>query len=282
MQFFAQIIALSVLLVGVVPSAAFAPPVFSAATPKSTNLNMMGPDEIQAALSSSIAQADLLPTGVFDSLRSTIQTVATEGGPPTMALAVAITDTVPLVPTQPVAVIAGVLFGLKFGLPAIVAGQALATAFAVLAGRYVLKESEWNVFEQAKDGEDMGKLAKVLAELTSGLNSGDDKTVFLTILLARQTPVLPFSLGNYFVGAATEAPVLPVVAGTVVGCLPLNLLFVGAGAGGMAAMDMVKENGLLAEGLEGFGTLVTLGIAAVVAKTVMKVYSEDDAESVAS
>lgn len=241
---------------------------------------MVGPDEMNA-LSSSIAQADLLPTGVFDSLRSTIQCVATDGGPAAMALAAAVTDTVPLVPTQPIAVMAGFLFGLKLGLPAIVAGQALATTFSILVGRFVLKESEWNVFDQAEDG-DQGKLAKVLAELTSGLNSNDFKTVFLTILLARQTPVLPFSLGNYFVGAATEAQILPAVAGTIVGCLPLNLLFVAAGSGGMAAVDMVKENGLMAEGLESVGAVVTLGIAAVVAKTVMKVYNEEDAESVTS
>lgn len=279
MQSFTQVIVLSAVLL-VAPSVAFAPLQSASSVAMSSQLNMVGPDEMNA-LSSSIAQADLLPTGVFDSLRSTIQCVATDGGPAAMALAAAVTDTVPLVPTQPIAVMAGFLFGLKLGLPAIVAGQALATTFSILVGRFVLKESEWNVFDQAEDG-DQGKLAKVLAELTSGLNSNDFKTVFLTILLARQTPVLPFSLGNYFVGAATEAQILPAVAGTIVGCLPLNLLFVAAGSGGMAAVDMVKENGLMAEGLESVGAVVTLGIAAVVAKTVMKVYNEEDAESVTS
>jgi len=261
------------------PSAcfSFAPPSGRTSFLSKSKLNLMGPDELNT-VSSSIAQADLLPTGVFDTMRDTISILAKEGGPPIMALAVAITDSVPLVPTQPVSVLAGLIFGLKFGLPAVVAGQTLATAFAFFFGRYVLRGSDWNVFEQA-EGSDKGKLAKVLDELTAGLNSGDPKTVFLTILLARQTPVLPFSLGNYFVGTATNAPLLPVLAGTIVGCLPLNLVFVGAGAGGMAAVDMVKENGLLAEGLETVGVVATLALATFVAKIVMKVYSEDEPES---
>jgi uncharacterized membrane protein YdjX (TVP38/TMEM64 family) len=239
---------------------------------------MMGPDEM-TAISSSVLQADLLPTGVFDGAREAILTIAKEGGPPIMALAVALADTIPLVPTQPISLVAGALFGLKMGLPAVLLGQTVATTFAILFGRYVLAESDWNVFDQAgEEGADKSKLTKVLDELTSGLNSGDAKTVFLSIFLARQSPVLPFSLGNYFVGAATDAPVFPAVAGTILGCLPLNLLWVGAGAGGMAAVDAIKENGVLAEGLEAVGGIVTLAFVAIVAKTVMKVYADDEAE----
>jgi uncharacterized membrane protein YdjX (TVP38/TMEM64 family) len=244
-------------------------------TTKRTRLNMLSPDDISTMISSSAVPSELLPTGMLDSLRETVLKVATEGGPPILVLAVALADSIPLVPTQPISIVAGALFGLKLGLPAVVIGQAFATSFALLFGRYVLTNSEWNVFEQAAEGKDRSKLAKVLDELTSGLNSDDPRAVFLTILLARQSPVLPFSLGNYFIGAATQAPILPALAGTLVGCLPLNLIWVGAGAGGMAAVDLVKSNGLLAEGLETVGAVVTLSIVAFVVKTVMKVYGED-------
>ena len=275
MRFFASIVVSIVLLA--VPSISFAPTAF---TVKRTQLNLIGPDEVNALISSSVAQSDLLPTGAFDSIRETALSLAKEGGPPIMALAVALSDTLPLVPTQPISIIAGALFGLKLGLPAVLIGQAIATSFALLFGRHVLANSEWNIFEETGEGqEDKSKLAKVLDELTSGLNSGDPKTVFLTILLARQSPVLPFSLGNYFVGAATQAPILPVLAGTIVGCLPLNLIWVGAGAGGMAAVDMVQSNGLLTEGLEAFGAIVTLGMVAFVVQTILKVYRDEDAET---
>jgi uncharacterized membrane protein YdjX (TVP38/TMEM64 family) len=243
----------------------------------SSHLNLSSLDELNI-ISSSVVQSDLLPTGVFDGFRDQIAAIALQGGPPIMALAVALADSIPLVPTQPISIVAGALFGIKLGLPAVIFGQTMATMFAFIFGRNVLANSDWNVFENTQ-GADKNKLAKVLEELTVGLNSGDPKTVFFTIFLARQSPVLPFSLGNYFVGAATKAPILPALAGTVLGCLPLNLVWVGAGAGGMAAVDMVKENGLLAEGLEGFGALVTLGLVAAVVNTVKKVYSQDEAEA---
>jgi hypothetical protein len=47
----------------------------------------------------------------------------------------------------------------------------------------------------------------------------------------------------------------------------------------MAAVDLVKSNGLLAEGLETVGAVVTLSMVAIVVKTVLKVYGEEDAES---
>lgn len=218
---------------------------------------------------------------MLDTLKDTIFEYAERGGPLFMAIAVALSDSIPLVPTQPISIIAGALFGLKVGLPAVISGQALATTFAFLFGRYVLANSDWNVFDQAEEeGADRSKLAKVLDELTSGLNSGDAKTVFWTIFLARQSPVLPFSVGNYFVGAATQAPILPALFGTLLGCLPLNIVWVGAGAGGMAAVDAIKENGALAEGLEAVGLIVTLGLVAAVARVVLKVYGSDDTEEV--
>jgi uncharacterized membrane protein YdjX (TVP38/TMEM64 family) len=58
------------------------------------------------------------------------------------------------VPTQPISIIAGALFGLKLGLPAVLIGQTIATSFALLFGRHVLANSAWNIFEETGEGED--------------------------------------------------------------------------------------------------------------------------------
>jgi hypothetical protein len=47
----------------------------------------------------------------------------------------------------------------------------------------------------------------------------------------------------------------------------------------MAAVDMVQSNGLLTEGLEAFGAIVTLGMVAFVVQTILKVYRDEDAET---
>lgn len=233
---------------------------------------------------------NLNPQASIESTGQLIAAVAQKQGPLAMVLAVALTDSVPLVPTQPISIIAGAVFGLPIGLASVIAGQTIATVFAILFGRYVLarRGNDWqaeilNTTEEvaitqssSSDDNKKTKLAKVFAELTSGLNSDDWKTVFGTILLARQSPVLPFSLGNYFIGASTDANILVSVAATVVGCLPLNLLWVGAGAGGMAAVDMVNDNGMLAESLEVAGILATTAIVLSIAKVVFKVWNEEE------
>lgn len=211
-----------------------------------------------------------------DTVKDTIEALAQQGGPLFMTLAVAFTDSMPFAPTQPVAIIAGVLFGLKVGLPAVVAGQTIATTFAFLFGRYVIANSDWNIFDQTEDeeGADRGKLGEVLDELTLGLNSGDAKIAFWTIFIARQSPMLPFSLGNYFIGAATEAPILPTLIGTLLGCLPMNALLVGVGAGGMHALNAVKDE----DAVKAIGLIVTIGLIACIARVVLKVYGSDDTE----
>lgn len=213
-----------------------------------------------------------------------------KGGLPLMALAVAITDSVPLLPTQPISIATGALFSFKGGLLAVVLGQSLATAFALGVGRYIVKPDENdsrfdndslipNGEEINNDSqEDYSKLKKVLQELTTPLNSGNPWTVFCAVVMARQSPVLPFSVGNYFVGAGTNAPLLPAWLGTIIGCLPLNIAWVLAGSSGMAAFDNISNSEVtseasnLQEGLKIFGVAMTLSFAVYVAKTVYSVY----------
>jgi len=189
-----------------------------------------------------------------------------------MAATITVLDSVPLFPTPSITILAGALFGFQYGLAAVLLGQIGATAFCFLIGRYVL--SDMNLF-QNEDGKDDSTLKRVLDELTSGLNSNDFKTVFLTILVARQSPILPFSLGNYFVGTATTASLFPILLATAVGVLPLDILYVGAGAGGSVVLEKMQEGGALAEGVQAAGVLATLALVAYTGKTVYKVIQED-------
>jgi len=238
----------------------------------------------------------------IDAIHSTgawIASVAQEQGPWVMVLAVMTTDSVPLMPTQPIAIIAGAVYKLPKGLLAIIIGQSLATAFCILVGRYIIakrhrnqRRSEYATIadtdlescaedlatntKQATSTRHESKLTRVLEEMTIGLNSKDYKTVFGTILLLRQSPVLPFSLGNYFIGASTEAPVLLCVLANMIGCLPLNFIWVGAGAGGTAAFDALEDdNERLKEGLEVIGSLATAAMVLFCAKIIWKVWQEE-------
>lgn len=224
-----------------------------------------------------IAANDGASKSAVESLAIFLTNLAQKGGLPAMALAVTISDSVPLLPTQPISIIAGAVFGFQSGLTAVICGQALATLFALTMGRQLGS----NILDFL--GEETGaKVQKVLQEL--GLDStADYKKVFTTILVARQSPVLPFSVGNYMVGAATQAPILPALLGTVLGCIPLNCVWVGAGAGGMTALDMLTRGG--AEPSNPYlGTIEAVGVAATivtvvaVAKAVWSVWNDDGDE----
>lgn len=234
-------------------------------------------------------------------VNSTMAALAENGGPGLFVLAVAVTDSVPFAPTQPVSILAGAIFGLGLGLPAVITGQMLATTFAMCFGRFILAskcqeratintELESLLLTSVEEGEEMTetntrtasarnrKLAQILAEMTSGLNSNDWKIVFYTVLLARQSPVIPFSLGNYFVGASTTAPLLPALVATVIGCLPLNLLWVSAGAGSVAAFKAFDLEGIFAEVLAFVGLLATAIILICLVKSVLVAWNNDHGE----
>jgi uncharacterized membrane protein YdjX (TVP38/TMEM64 family) len=60
------------------------------------------------------------------------------------------------------------------------------------------------------------------------------------VLLLRQSPLVPFSICNYTVGCLTRLPLLPFFLGTVVGCVPANVLWVSMGAAARAGHDLSR------------------------------------------
>lgn len=202
--------------------------------------------------------------------------IADTAGLPGMALAVLICDSIPLVPTQPISIATGAIFGLKFGLPAVIFGQTFATFLAFTVGRRLSQTSMASAALSSLDS----KARKTLDALTASLNSPEWSSVFGTIVLVRQSPVIPFSLGNYFIGAATKAPLLPTLGATVIGCLPLNCVWVAAGAGGRQAMETAANGGVDVSqpteilGLVGLAATAAVGLA--VARGVSSALGDDE------
>ena len=90
---------------------------------------------------------------------------------------------------------------------------------------------------------------------------------------------------------ALAASILPALLGTVIGCLPLNCVRVGAGAGGMSALDLLTSNNNNQGGgdalvpdspylstLEAVGVVATVLIVANVVKVVWSAWNEDETE----
>lgn len=207
---------------------------------------------------------------LLESARSFLMSRVQEGGAPTMGLLVALCDSIPLFPTQPISIASGALFGFGPGLAAVIVGQTLAAAFALSIGRYA-GPSVMDALDNSS------KARRVLEGLGLDADAGFFK-VFRAIFIARQSPVLPFSVGNYLVGAATSAPIVPALLGTLLGCVPLNCVWVGVGAGGMTTLNTLEgDNGSISQYmgmLEGVGAIATLLIVLNLGKVILDVSRE--------
>lgn len=190
-------------------------------------------------------------TEVFDA----VEDLVISGGPLAAYAAVVLCDSLPLVPTQPLTIAAGAAFGLGPGLAIVMAGQTTAAAICFTIGRSVIGPDK-------VEGIFGPKFVSVASQFAA---TEDWETTFKSVLLLRQSPVIPFSVGNYILGAATNAPIPALMAGTIVGCLPLNALYTATGAavkeGAKAFLDNLGLDLLEVEeilGLVGAGATVAI------------------------
>jgi uncharacterized membrane protein YdjX (TVP38/TMEM64 family) len=208
-------------------------------------------------------------------------------GPAGMAAAICLADMIPGAPTQPISITTGALFGFQEGLACVSFGQACATALALTLARSPAAKSVLSKAENLLQSP--GPLKKSLDTIATTINSQSFVGVVGTIIGVRQSPVIPFSLGNYYLGLFTNAPLPAVVAGTVVGCLPLNALWVYVGSttsGALAAIlagEQVDVGSILSspagEALEGVGGLATAGLAFVLYRTLQNQAADADADA---
>ena len=158
-------------------------------------------------------------------------------GPLVFALAYFVATLLPL-PTSPFTLAAGALFGFGPGMAVVAGAQLAGSAFAFLLGRHGL----------------CGPMKRRLARHPK-LEAARHALVeegWKGVALFQLSPILPFGLQNYFLGAS-HVRLGHFVSGTAVAMLPLSSLFVFAGARGREAIS---------EGGAAQWALMALGIAA--------------------
>lgn len=160
-----------------------------------------------------------------------------EHGPLVFALAYFVATLLPL-PTTPFTLAAGALFGFGPGLAVVAGAQLAGSILAFLLGRRGLCGPMKHRLERHPRLEAARQALE--AEGWKG------------VALFQLSPILPFGLQNYFLGAS-RVRLGHFVAGTALAMLPLSALLVLAGAQGRQA---------LAEGGAGSWALMALGIAA--------------------
>jgi len=254
----------------------------------------------------------------FDSVLAGARTVAGAAGafgPAAMATIVAVASIIPFVPTQPLYVLSGALFGAQEGALVALLGSLEAAAVAFLFARQLgrrrvadfLADPKWLgpkfgaparrlVFETLADAERAflgsseragGGVTGDDAIGTNGTNAPLEK--FLKLTLYRLAPHAPFTVANYVLGLSDESKLSfkLFVGSTLAGIAPWCVFYalVGAasgaaagGAGAAAASSAAQTARLVASGAD---LLVALALAAVLtlqpvrAWKAMKAFGEE-------
>ncbi len=110
---------------------------------------------------------------------------------------------------------AGVIFGIPVGLGAVLAGAMVGAIAAFVLARALGKET----------------IHRWLGHRLDGLDRGLDQRGFITIVVARLIPVIPFTTTNYLAGL-TSIPLSQFTAATALGILPASSAYVTLGAYG--------------------------------------------------
>jgi len=154
-----------------------------------------------------------------------------------------------LLPTWLLSIAAGVLFGF-WGLPLVIGAATLGAILAFLIARSAIRQ--W-IEQVAKDRHLLDAINQVVA--TDG---------WKIVALLRLSPVVPFTLQNYFFGA-TGIPIVQFTLATLFGMIPGSALYVYIGILGRAAATNTRlETSQVV--LFTAGLLATLAVVAFVAR----------------
>ncbi|GAV63280.1 SNARE_assoc domain-containing protein [Cephalotus follicularis] len=145
------------------------------------------------------------------------------------------------VPSTPLAMSAGLLFGTSIGTLIVLISATVAATAGFLIARYFARE---RILTMVKGNKEFLAIDKAIGE-----------NAFRVVTLLRMSPLLPFSLGNYLYGL-TSVKFVPYILGSWLGMLPATWAYVSAGAIGRAIIQ--EESGI---GLSGRnGQFLTLGV----------------------
>lgn len=144
-------------------------------------------------------------------------------------------EMVPLLPTQPLSLVAGLLFGPVKGAGFILLGCTLAAFNAFSIARGVGRPLAEKVIKQEMGDGHGNSVAASLASVTSAIESGGFWKQYVAVTLLRLTPVVPFSASNYLLGM-TPLQLPPFLAATVTGMSVWSLAFASFGGAGRSLL----------------------------------------------
>ncbi len=149
-----------------------------------------------------------------------------------------------LLPVWPLSIAGGLAFGMM-GIPLVVVSATVGAALAFLVSRYLARQIVRNIAHKRP----------VLRAIDEAVTDEGWKVV----ILLRLSPLVPFNLQNYFLGA-TEIRLLPYVLSTFIGIMPGAAAYVYLGTLGRFATSTEGDNGyttaLLVAGLVATAALV--------------------------
>lgn len=158
-------------------------------------------------------------------------------------------EMVPLLPTQPLSLASGLLFGPFKGALVMLVGVTLAANNAFWISRGVGRKLAENIIkmETTDDDEELsstsgGKAKKPSAvalkikEVEAAIEEGGPLQQLLAVMFLRLTPIVPFSASNYVLGLS---PVLytSYIGGTIIGMSAWSLIYASLGAGARKLLD---------------------------------------------
>jgi len=144
-------------------------------------------------------------------------------------------EMVPLLPTQPMALTSGIVFGAAKGTAVVLAANVTAATLAFFAARGAGRALAEKVVAEETGDDEAGSFRSQWRDLQTELASAGPARQTALIALFRITPH-PFSASNYLFGL-TQIRASPYVAGTTAGIAPWATLYACVGASGRALLD---------------------------------------------
>mmetsp|Transcript_35354 Transcript_35354/g.100086 ORF Transcript_35354/g.100086 Transcript_35354/m.100086 type:complete len:310 (+) Transcript_35354:789-1718(+) len=189
-----------------------------------------------------MASEGVMPLDLFLRFIGEVEALGSLGGL-FFVMTVIVAEMIPLFPTQPLSLSAGLLFGPLKGAGLVLAGNIGAATAAYLLARGVGRPLAEKLINAEMSGD---KESSIISDVQDTIQNGSTWAQFVSIMFLRFTPLVPFSASNYVLGLSPLS-FLPFFGGTVVGMAPWALLFASVGAAGRS----------LLEGGEDFGQVIS-------------------------
>lgn len=169
-----------------------------------------------------------------------------------------------LIPGSAMTIGAGTIFGLWYGAALVIIGSNLGALAAFLLARTFMRQK---VAEWAAGNPKFSALDRAIG-----------REGFKMVLLARLSPVFPYTMLNYLLGLTTVR-LGSYVSANVIGMLPGTFLYIYIGAAARDALAGGSQGSLYRQILKYVGLLATLIVVLLVTRVARKAIAEVEQEN---